>query len=815
MKIDLHLHSRYSDQPVHWLAGDYPESLSEVRTLYKAAMQKGMDFVTLTDHNVIGGALELIERYPHNSFMSCEFDVTFPEDGCSVHIPVYNLTEQQYEDINKLRGNIYETKAYLDQNRLPHTLAHAFYAVNGKLTVDHIEKLLLMFKTFEINGSRSKRFNDTLELLLGSLTPEIIERLANKHGITPCHEAWHKFFTGGSDDHSGLKVAQKYTEVDMPVRTLDGFLDAVFRQGQGKPMGTCSGPESLAHSIHSIAYQQLKKDFSFKSLLLGNEGIRTINQLLSGEHIKPFLLTRIAGNLLVALSKGKVAGTLLELLDHTTRSNPDLLRTTNPSNAPERAWFHLMEIVLSQGCKDVFEEVEESLRSKKYGKLWSLAGRAGGLSLASSPYFISYHVTKRDEQFGHFALDAITNGAHKKTDCARIVSFTDTFDEMNGVAVTLKQQLNAAQKLGLDYSVLTCSSAEESGDYNEVRFKPVVSKTLPHYPELSINVPPLLQILDYCYRYDPTHLIAETEGLMGWAALAVGWILNKPVYSVYHTQFPQFAGTLTGRPHLEDLTWSYMKLFHGLTQRTFVPSDWMKNDLVRAGFDPATLTTYPRGTDLSRFTRMEKSPDAPASDKVRFVYVGRVSREKGLENLVEAYKNICSLQNVELDIIGDGPYRAEMQAQLALTNARFRGYVSGSDLVQAYSDADCFVFPSATDTWGNVVLEAEACGLPALVTDSGGPQENIRVGDTGLVYPAGDVNGLTQRMLQMTDKGRCQAMGEAAHTYAQTRSFDEAFQNFWHMLRADTDVTPPARPDLVRSFLKAYDSSGCVQPRGV
>lgn len=151
---------------------------------------------------------------------------------------------------------------------------------------------------------------------------------------------------------------------------------------------------------------------------------------------------------------------------------------------------------------------------------------------------------------------------------------------------------------------------------------------------------------------------------------------------------------------------------------------------------------------------------------------------------------------------------------LSGTQARFRGYLSGDALIQAYNDADCFVFPSASDTWGNVVLEAQACGLPALVTDKGGPQENIHAGETGLVYKAGSVEALTRAMTDMAElETRCAQMGQAACAYAQTRSFAESFQRFWDMIRAGDTTNPPPRPDLVRSFLKAYSSTNCGQPR--
>lgn len=145
---------------------------------------------------------------------------------------------------------------------------------------------------------------------------------------------------------------------------------------------------------------------------------------------------------------------------------------------------------------------------------------------------------------------------------------------------------------------------------------------------------------------------------------------------------------------------------------------------------------------------------------------------------------------MRLVLVGDGPYREEMERELAGLPAVFTGTLHGEDLAQAYASADLFVFPSTTDTFGNVVLEAQASGLPVIVSDKGGPMENIDDGATGLVVPGRDAAALARAMAELClDAPRLRAMGANARRFAEERSFASAFLATWEMYR---DSTLPA-----------------------
>ncbi|MGO9393766.1 MAG: glycosyltransferase [Desulfobaccales bacterium] len=174
---------------------------------------------------------------------------------------------------------------------------------------------------------------------------------------------------------------------------------------------------------------------------------------------------------------------------------------------------------------------------------------------------------------------------------------------------------------------------------------------------------------------------------------------------------------------------------------------------------------------------------------VKLLYVGRISKEKNLPLLAKVFKTLLpSHPELKLIVVGDGPYLTEMRRALAGPSCAFTGYLAGEDLAQVYASCDLFVFPSTTDTFGNVVLEAQASGIPVVVTDSGGPQENVIDGETGVIVPANDEEGLFKAInLLVADPERLREMGQAARDHVKQRSFTAAFQASWKMYEGSAD----------------------------
>src|SRR5256714_10514073 len=237
-RCDLHIHSRFSARSEEWLFRrlDFPDSYSDPRELHRLLRERGMDFVTITDHDTIDGNLEIADLA--STFISEEVTTYFPTDPCKIHLLVWGITEAQHAGIVEVRENVFDLQRYLQRQTIAHSVAHPLYSINGKLDASHLERLILLFKHFEgINGLRDALLSVLARELLSGLTPEKIEELANRHNLQPTHaEPWRKILTGGSDDHGGEFLPPPHNETPKG-RAPPGF----FQGGGGGEWGAGGG----------------------------------------------------------------------------------------------------------------------------------------------------------------------------------------------------------------------------------------------------------------------------------------------------------------------------------------------------------------------------------------------------------------------------------------------------------------------------------------------------------------------------------------------------------------------------------------------
>jgi glycosyltransferase involved in cell wall biosynthesis len=295
----------------------------------------------------------------------------------------------------------------------------------------------------------------------------------------------------------------------------------------------------------------------------------------------------------------------------------------------------------------------------------------------------------------------------------------------------------------------------------------------------------LLEILDYCYNEAFTHIHAATPGPLGLAALAVARILKLPIVGTYHTALPQYTQYLTEDASVTEIMWKYVLWYYDQMELVYVPSKSTAAELEAKGISPQKIRVFPRGVDTVLFHPAKRNgcldDRRHRPDPLRLLYVGRISKEKNLEILVDVFKSLAETdRRVALMVVGDGPYREEMQQALRSTPTVFTGYLEGEALASIYASCDLFLFPSTSDTFGNVVLEAQASGLPVIVSNCGGPRENMVPGQTGLVVAGNDKKSLLEGIRTLlSDPRRLKDMSEAARKYAEGRSFDNAFCEAW------------------------------------
>ncbi len=793
MKIDLHVHSRYSTRPSQWVLQKLgcQECYTEPQTLYRLAKKRGMSMVTITDHNVIDGCLE-IAGHP-DTFISEEVTTYFPEDGCKAHVLVYEINESQHRELQQARENIFDLVNYLQERGIPHTLAHPFWSVNDRLTPEHFEKFLLLFKNLELNGARDARLNEWLKALLSQLTPADIAALADKHGIAPCmHNPWQKNLTGGSDDHSSLNIARMFTQVEGAL-DLRHFFHGL-NSGQAKPKGQASTPITLGYNLYSIAYQFYKKKYDLGKYADSSIFINFFERFLQTSLAPKSLPTRYqyyrdrVKYFFKSSPKNRQNDPLLSLLvDEATKA---------PSKSPHKPgmqWFHILNDISTNILKQFNENFRQAVAGANLLDLINSITSSGIIYLGLTPYLAAFSSFSQDRSLGlaiiRHAMARQSGGAGALHDQLKLnlVHFTDTFYEVNGVGLTLRRQVEAAVSANKKYTLVTCDETAQPLRPGVHNFVPIGVFNLPEYPEQKLVHPPFLEILNYCHENNFTHIKAATPGPMGLAALGVARLLGLPIWGTYHTALPQYAQYLTGDPAMEELLWKYIIWFYNQMDLVFVPSGSTAEELAQKGIEPQKLRIYPQGVDVELFHPSKRNgvleKRYQVKDGLKLLYVGRVSKEKNLQLLGKAFKSLVrSHPDLKLFIVGDGPYQEEMRREMAGTPCIFTGYLAGERLAEVYASCDLFVFPSTTDTFGNVVLEAQASGLPVIVTDAGGPRENVIDGETGAIVPGDDEEGLRQAIDRLLVRPRrLKEMGRAARDYAKQRSFGAAFQASWKL----------------------------------
>jgi glycosyltransferase involved in cell wall biosynthesis len=817
-KADLHVHSKASNRPTEWILRQFgaPESFTEPREVYRLCRERGMDLVTLSDHDTIAGALE-IAHLP-GTFLSEEVTVEFPEDGCEIHCLAIGISEAQHRDIQELRKNVYELRDYFLAQDIVHSVAHPLYRVNDMLTLDQLEKLLVLFNRFEgLNGIHDRRGNDLVRRIFGALTRETIERLAARHGLAPAGATpWLKSFTGGSDDHGGHYVATTWTETTAAATATgagrattpetagraaaqgDGdvaaFL-AALRAGQHQPGGQTGSSLRLTQSLYSIAHEYYRRQFP---LGLGSR-LDPFGELLHG------LATGTAARTGAArAARAAVPGTpwlpaaAARLATGRRRAGDGRDRDAEAA-AGDRATFEAANRASQEIANALLRGfVRNARRGRLAESLAAAAAQLAPLAVTLAPFLVALQAQHKDADLLEAAAlrflgerpEEAAGGAWAGRG-GKKAWFTDTLTDVNGVAKTVRTLAGLARRRGRRLVAITCGEDSPPPDLPVQDFRPFAAFPIPGYESQTLKLPSLLEVLEHCERERYSEILISTPGPLGLAGLAAAKLLGIPATGIYHTDFPLYVRHLAGSAMLEEMTWTYMRWFFGSMDKVLVASRCYLEVLAARGIAADRLSLLPRGVDAAFFHPGRREARFWSRFGIngawKFLYVGRVSREKNLDTLIDAFVGfLASGRQAQLVVVGDGPYLKELAHRCRRPEILFTGFLHGEDLARAYAGADAFVFPSTTDTFGNVVLEAQAAGLPAIVSDQGGPQEIVLPGRSGLVVHLDAPAALTGAMIRLfDDPALLQEMSACA--------VDNARGHSWERL-LDQLFQPPAAP---------------------
>jgi len=793
-RCDLHIHSRHSVRSEEWLFRrfDFPDSYSDPKQLYEQLRKRGMDYVTITDHDSIDGCLE-IAHLPR-TFISEQVTTYFPHDACKLHILVWGISEQQHRDIEGVRENIFDLQRYLQRAQIAHAVAHPLYSVNGKLEAMHLEQLILLFKHFEgINGLRDALLSDLAQTLFKQLTPEQIDVFANRHGVAPAHvEPWRKILVGGSDDHGGQFAASAFTETPA-AKSVEEFLKSV-RNGNCTARGQGGTPLILSHGFYNTVACFIQDRFHEK---LGPSGAlleKMFSRFMEGRAPTEFTLKEKTEFIVQGVLSGKIfdfakpANVSLwkELSGYFARPEvkAKLATQLDKVSEPERRTFLMANMVAEQLAFRFFNRFVQQLSSGNMVESVQALSAIAPILVILTPYIYGFHSQAPSRKWLRNLFKELTGEVPVALQNHKRAWFTDTLEDVNGVATTIRKMTGAGADAEKELVVVSSRSNLQLSDIPIKNFPPIGEFELPEYELQKLSFPPILQMLDYVQRERFTEIIISTPGPVGLTALLAAKMLNLQTSGIYHTDFPQYIRILTEDGFLESVAWGYMHWFYGQLDTVFVNSEEYKQSWIKRGFDPSKLKILPRGLDTELFHpgRRESAffeKFGASNGELRLLYVGRISREKDLDLLADAYRRLRKEGlPVRLFVVGHGPY-SEALAK-SLPDAFFTGYLSGTELATAYASADIFVFPSTTDTFGNVILEAQASGLPVVVSDSGGPKELVSHNANGLITRSHNVEDFTSAIRTLvTDRALRERMANSARDSVIDRSWPRAFAKFW------------------------------------
>ena len=357
----------------------------------------------------------------------------------------------------------------------------------------------------------------------------------------------------------------------------------------------------------------------------------------------------------------------------------------------------------------------------------------------------------------------------------RVVLFTDTVvPDVNGVARTLARLVEHAQSRGVEVGVVSprVHGPPLPGAAFHHRLPGI---PVPIYPELTLARPLDFRGRRMLTRFQPDVVHVATESVLGISGARFARRGHVPLVTSFHTDFASYLRGYRMAP-LRSLVWRHLRALHGKAALTYCPSSSTLEMLRAQGFHER-LRIWSRGVDSAHFHPGRRSDAvrerlAPRARSI-LLYVGRLATEKRLDVLLNAFARVREAHGpgVALVLVGEGPLGEEIR-RARPPGVHCVGYLRGDDLADAYAAADGFAFPSDTETFGNVVLEAMSSGVPVVAVRAGGVTETVREGVTGLLAPPGDAQafaGALLALLRAPELGH--RLGEGGRREAESRSW--------------------------------------------
>jgi glycosyltransferase involved in cell wall biosynthesis/predicted metal-dependent phosphoesterase TrpH len=748
-RVDMHCHSTASQLSKLGIQNSLglPECATPPDEVYELAKRRGMDFVTITDHDTIAGCLELADR--DDTFISVELTAGFRGEPQLVHVLCYGITPDDHEWLQTHADDVETCAAYLHEHEIACALAHPFYSVEVPLLPRHRRRLAELFAVWEVrNGSRARELNQPAAVYVET------------HG---------GIGIGGSDDHAGVDIGRTFTQT--PAAAAPEEFLAHVRAGRAEGRGEQGSAAKWAHSAIALAARVLADgDAGADEAAPDPDAVLRISKRVvsegsvrtgeSGGDLGPDDARALLRAWTASVGLEARNGELVALMQEDDFSHAALARRAR--NIHERR---------------LAEAVEGALGAARDG---------GGYEPAIRSLFTSCVPVVPYVPAATFLGREKAKLTAREGEPRRVALVVDAAGSMHGVTRTLAQ-IRERGVPGYDVEVIGTDPAVDR------RLPAVAEVEMPFYAGLGLGIPSVAALTETIAegRYELVHL--ASPGPAGVAAALIAHIGGLPTVGSYHTELAAYAALRSGDSQLEWGMRTALALFYGSCEAVLSPSLSADRSLAELGIEPTRILRWSRGVDTSSFDPALRDLEAYPGE-LRVLYAGRLTKEKGVDLLAESFLRARRRDpRLHLLLAGGGPEEEALRQRLG-DAATFLGWLEGEELGRAYASADLFLFCSETDTFGQVIIEAQASGLPVVAVDAGGPASLIRDRETGRLCPA-DPEAIASTVLELA------ASEEARGRLA------------WRALADARGRTPErALGELASGYSQVLEWAGVVEP---
>jgi glycosyltransferase involved in cell wall biosynthesis len=641
-------------------------------------------------------------------FVSEELTAHFRGEPQAVHVLCYAISPADHDWLQAHRGDLESCVAYMDEREILCALAHPYYTVAAPLSARHRRRLAQLFDVWEVrNGARARELNRPAATYVATL---------DGVGI------------GGSDDHAGVDIGRTWTQAPA-ARTPAEFL-AHVRAGAIVASGAQGSAAKWAHAAIALAARALGHGQA---------------QSGSGGPDPAVVMAMVRRLLAEGEARAGSAGGA---------------GTISPEDARclLRAWLNAVELdhldargLIAYMQEEDFSHADLHRRACRVHerKLRLAVGQAvraasgavevgGALTglfescMAAIPYapataFLANEKARLDTR-------------REDGEIARVAILADGIGSTHGVTRVI-EEIRQRGVPGFEIEVVGTDPDVDR------RLPAVAELDVPYYPGLRIGVPSLAAVVQTLAdgAFDAIH--ACSPGPVGVAGALVSRGLKVPLLGSYHTELTAYAGLRSGDRRIAEAMAAGVGAFYGACDLVLSPSPASDATLAAIGVAAGKVARWDRGVDSARFDPSLREGTA-AGERVNVLYAGRITREKGADLLAEAFLTARARDpRLHLVLVGGGPEQERLRERVGGA-ATFRGWLDGTDLARAYANADIFLFPSRTDTFGQVILEAQASGLAVVAVAAGGPLSLIENRVSGLLC-APEARALAEAVLEL------------------------------------------------------------------